>query len=570
MLNSPLCSIPCQEITESSWASRLINLSLLMGVYFIMLLGFILLIATALLLLGYSISIFTVLLSIVFSFILLWIAAHYCFKITLIKTFFISLMVIILILLSNIISGMFYDTSFDGQWYHQIAIMKLIDGWNPIYQTKTDEVYENNNSEADIVQIRRFPKGSWICAASFFKLINNLESCKSINLFLIIASFFLSLAACLSLGEGLSLVKSLIISSLVALNPVSICQSLSFYVDGQLASTISCIFALLFLLYRRPHWLISLALSMCLIILINLKFTGIVYALVLGVGFSALFMLLREKLTGIKVMNAFLLGILLGTFFVGYNPYVVNTLTYSNPFYPILTHNIILNNRPANFNKLNRFEAFAYSILSASSNSYGSNPAQLKVPFNLSLKEIIVFQNMDVRTGGFGPFFGGVFSVAIIALVISLAYGLIGATEAIALSFIIFISIFSITEPWWARFAPQVWLIPIILIILLLYNDKYLMSKVFGWSIVVILSINILLIGAVYVGVNAYRTIKLNRALTSLAHLPHPVHVYFEWPSARIKLEKMGIRYEEVASPEKFNCSHPINIPYIGAKFCPE
>jgi hypothetical protein len=573
MLTSPLNSTSQQEMTETPGVSRLMNLSLLIGIYFIMLLGFILLITTTIFLLGFNISIVSILLSIVFSFILLWIATYCYFKRRPIKTFFLLLFIIISILLiSNIFSSMFYDTSYDGQWYHQIAIMKLIDGWNPIYQTKTDQVSMNNSSEFAITQISRFPKGSWICAATFFKLTNNLESCKSINLLLIIASFFLSLAACLSFGAGLSLLKSLIISSLVALNPVSICQSLSFYVDGQLSSTISCIFALLVLLYRRPHWLISLALSMCLIILINLKFTGIVYALVLGVGFSALFMFLREKLTGIKVMHAFSLGIVLGTFFVGYNPYVINTLSYANPFYPILSHDMVIGNRPAGFNDLNRFARFGKSVLSTSNlrEPAKRDPVNLKVPFIFSLKEIMACQYPDLRTGGFGPFFGGVFLLAIVALPLSFAYGLIGALEGIAVVFILFLSAFSTTESWWARYAPQIWLVPVISIILMLYNDKYLMSRILGWSLCVILSINILLIGTIYFWFNTYNTFTLHRMLTRLAYSPLPVHVYFEWPSAKMKFRKMGIRYEEVASPKELRCSEPITIPFINAKVCQE
>ena len=572
-LSAPLLdSTSRQEMTEPPRVSHLMNLSLLIGMYFIILLGFNLLITTASFFLGFSISIVTILISIVFSFILLWIAAHCYVEINPIKTFFLSLIIIISILIiSNIFSGIFYDISYDGQWYHQIAIMKLVDGWNPIYQMETDQISMNNVSELAITQVSRFPKGSWICAATFFKLTNNLESCKSINLLLIFASFFLSLAACLSFGAGLSLLKSFIISSLIVLNPVSIYQSLSFYVDGQLSSTISCIFALMVLLYRRPHWLISLVLSICLIILINLKFTGIVYALVLGGGFSALFMFFRAKLTGIKVMKAFSLGILLGTFFVGYNPYVINTFSYADPFYPILSHDlvdIIDKNRPPEFNDLNRFARFGKSIFSTS--HQGPENPKLKVPFTFSLKEIRGFWFPDSRIGGFGPFFGGVFLLAIVTLPLSFAYGLIGALEGIAVVFVIFLSAFSTTECWWARFAPQIWLVPVIPIILMLYNDKYLMSRILGWSLCVILSINILLIGGTYLRRNAVITFKLNRMLTCLASSPVPVHVYFELPSAKIKFAKMGIRYEEVASSKELSCSKTIILPCIEAEVCQE
>ncbi len=38
-----------------------------------------------------------------------------------------------LMFLSFWISGWFYDVSFDGQWYHQDAILFFSKGWNPYY-----------------------------------------------------------------------------------------------------------------------------------------------------------------------------------------------------------------------------------------------------------------------------------------------------------------------------------------------------------------------------------------------------------------------------------------------------
>jgi hypothetical protein len=315
-----------------------------------------------------------------------------------------------------------------------------------------------------------------------------------------------------------------------------------------------------------------LALTMCLIILINLKFTGLAYALVMGVGFSALFIFLREQLIGIRVMHAFFLGIFLGTFFVGYNPYVINTLSYANPFYPVLSHDMIKGNRPDGFNELNRFARFGKSVFST---SHLRAPAKrdsvkLKMPFTFTLEEIIACQNSDLRTGGFGPLFGGVFLLAIVALPLCFAYGLVGTLEATAVILIILLSAFSTAESWWARYAPQIWLVPVISIILMLYSDKHLMSRILGWFLCIILFINILLIVTIYYNFNVNNTIMVHQILTRLANAPSPVHVYFEWPSAKIKFRNLGIRYKEVASPEELGCSKPDTIPFINAKVCQE
>ena len=555
MLKLHLYSNPNQK------AAILMQLSFLLGNFFILLLGTTLLITIALLFANFSISAINILLSFVLSIILTFISNKYLFKEHYIKTFLLLISIIIIIFVIFIIlSSIIYDTYYDGQWYHQNAIIELIDGWNPIYQTRTNQISLNNLSELSFTQICRFPKGPWICAAALYKITNNLESCKAINFLLIISSFFLSFSACCIFIKHISFFKSIIISLLVALNPVAIYQSLSFYVDGQLASLISCIFALMLLLYFHPYWLTRLSLLMCLILLINLKFTGLIYTLIFGILFSAFFYSVNKNFAK-NIIKLYLAGILFGVLLVGYNPYIINSLAYANPFYPIFSHDIIHGNRPANFDNLNRFESFFYSILSTSANPLKSNRAYLKIPFSISLNEIKAFGAADVRTGGFGPFFGGVFLLAYISLILSMAYKLIPAKEAIVVAVILSISVFAISEPWWARFVPQLWLIPIISIILLLYNEKFLVSKIIGWSLVIILSINILLIGTFYVVVNAYRTIKINNMLVSLAHQPGPVHVYFGWPSAKIKFQKMGIRYEEVANPENLS-SNSISLPY--------
>lgn len=550
------------------------NISLLIGIYFIIFIGLLLLITTIVFLIGFAISVITIVFSIMLSIILLWIATKYYFPEKALNSFLLLFIIISLLFLTcGIIGSIFYDISYDGQWYHQVAIIDLIGGWNPIYQTKIDQVSMNNRQELATTQISRFPKGSWICAAALFKLTNNLESGKTINLLLISASFFLSLAACLTFGARRLLLKSLIISSLVAFNPVAIYQSLSFYVDGQMASTISCIFPLLLLLYRRPRWPIFLALIMCIIILINVKFTGLVYAVVLGVGFSALFIFFGEKVVARKIVAAFSLGVLLGVFFVGYNPYIVNTLAYANPFYPVLSkeHNMDMYcNSPADFHELNRVSRLVRSVFGASDNARGSFTSKFKMPFSLSINEARAFINTDTRVGGFGPFFGGIFLIALGVFPLSLFYRISGSKEAIAIALVILLSTLAIAEAWWARYAPQLWLIPIISIILLLYNDRYFINRIVGWSLVAILFINILLISGVYFRYNTYATIRLTRALTSLANNPHPVHVYFYFPSARVKFQRMGIKFQEVDSLEKLDCSNPIKIPHIGAKVCLE
>jgi hypothetical protein len=557
-------------MSDEPRVSCLLNLSLFIGSYFIIFYGSVLFISIAGYFLHYPMSLTSILVPSAISIIILWIFNQKQFAPISIKLFLLMILIIFLLfLISILISGMFYDLSFDGQWYHQLGVKRLIDGWNPIYQQHIDQISLSDPSGFAKTAVSRFPKGAWICSAALFQATKDLESCKAINFLLIIASIFLSFSALLTIPGNKSLAKPIFLSILVAFNPVTIYQSLSFYVDTQLALIINCIIAIQLLLYQRANWLIYLCLFFCCIILINLKFTGLVYALVLGAGFSALLIFFGKKLVARRVFVTISLGVLLGTFFVGYNPYIVNTLAYANPFYPAINNDIITINRPADFQKLNRLERLVQSVFSASDNAFGSSFSHLKVPFTISLKELKTFILTDTRVGGFGPFFGGILLIALVMFPISVIYKMNGAKEAIALALLILISTIAIAESWWARLAPQLWLIPIFLIIVLLYNDKYLIIRFIGWSQLYILLINICLIGIVYLTANVYHNIKINQMLNKLAQRPNPVQVYFKFPLTEIKFKQMNIKYKEVPI-ENINCSDPGFIPGIETFYCPK
>ncbi len=106
--------------------------------------------------------------------------------------------------------------------------------------------------------------------------------------------------------------------------------------------------------------------------------------------------------------------------FVGWHPYVTNTVSSGHPFYPMagvgaLDFKPFL---PQGFERMNRFEKLAASVFSTSSNGiwipdeagkvHGVVEARLKLPFFISEEELSVFKAPDVRLGGFGPLFSAV------------------------------------------------------------------------------------------------------------------------------------------------------------------
>jgi hypothetical protein len=175
------------------------------------------------------------------------------------------------------ISGHFFDFSFDGQWYHQDAIIFFKNGWNPFYDSPIlDEIVSGKNAN----YINCYPKAPWTINACVYATTGAIEYAKFYQLVLLFASFFLSLHYLLR-WFPLSILSAFLLSFVVAFSPVVVGQTHSFYVDGQLA-----VFTLL-TLYFICDWVANLEkkvplllLGLCLIYLANIKFTGLIYSMI--------------------------------------------------------------------------------------------------------------------------------------------------------------------------------------------------------------------------------------------------------------------------------------------------
>ena len=84
-----------------------------------------------------------------------------------------------------------------------------------------------------------------------FKVTKDVESGKLFHFWLMIATLFVTLSLLLRF-QFLSWYLAVLISLLVAFNPVSIYQSLSFYLDGQLMSLMVILIGVLGFIYREP------------------------------------------------------------------------------------------------------------------------------------------------------------------------------------------------------------------------------------------------------------------------------------------------------------------------------
>ena len=100
-----------------------------------------------------------------------------------------------LVVINLFLAGIFFicinvfDTSYDGLWYHQPAIIKLAEGWNPVNRPFYDTTqYDVSN----YLWIQHYPKASWTIAACIYKMTGLIESGKMINFIVVACVFFYS------------------------------------------------------------------------------------------------------------------------------------------------------------------------------------------------------------------------------------------------------------------------------------------------------------------------------------------------------------------------------------------
>jgi hypothetical protein len=470
-----------------------------------------------------------------------------------------------------LISGAFFDLSWDGQSYHQVAVIELARGWNPLYDPPLPPVVP---SVFDVsLPINHYPKGPWFCAASLFTLTNQIEQGKVFNLLLLAAAFFLSLSACADLDRSRP-ARAILLAAVAALNPVVISQSLTFYVDGQMASLLTCMGALMYRVARRPDGPGLLALSLCLVMMVNVKFTGLAYALIFGATFLVWMFLARKeewKLTSLALVLAFFVGV--GG--AGYHPYLTNLQTYGHPLHPVFgSHqvDIISDQVPGTFHSLNRVEKLVTSLFSTSANIKAPDAPVLKWPFTFTWGELATLRSYpDTRVGGFGPLFSGALLLGWGILLIVLARRTPGARAAAGIVLIILCSILVNSEAWWARFAPQTWLLPLPAVVVVLANPTKKLLRVAGLALALLLLLNSLLVASLSLPFQRAISHDLRQQLAALSDQPEtdPVAVYFEFKSARVRFQEWDISYQEYAHIKDLPCATPRPLVDGSASVCP-
>jgi hypothetical protein len=456
-----------------------------------------------------------------------------------------------------------YDLSADGQFYHQEAIVQLARGWDPLYESPLPP------DNASKLFVEHYAKGPWICSAAVYLATGRIETAKCFSVLLMVAAFCFGLHALLTFR--LRWFPAVLLAMLAALNPVSTCQWLGFYIDGQLAALLTILVALAFLLVQTTDTWFAATTALALIVITNIKFTGGLYAAVLLCPLWLWLILRRRWDTQRGMTIALVVGSILGALFVGYSTYVTNTRDHGHPFYPLAgssTMDIMTGATPSNLLESNRLVKLATAVFSESKNEHQPHGTRFKWPFSVSRDEITGFSIPDMRIGGFGPWFGG--AMLLTGLLLAAAYRRDARAMAPLLAVLVIVvgSTLIHAHGWWARYAPQLWLVPT-LVMAGTWRCRWPPCSWLRVVLLVVLFINAGMVSAYYVHSQIDGTLAERQVLIELGSGPQPIWVSFGvFRSIRVRLEEAGLAYRETCRPEDLPCATPIVLDGYTARIC--
>ena len=326
-------------------------------------------------------------------------------------------------------------------------------------------------------------------------------------------------------------------------------QATSFYIDGQLGSLVLIICALGYLLFKRYHIWTMLALCSALMLLAQIKFTALVYAVLLGGALLVLFFFCDRQKRWKTVLAWLAASLVLTVVVVGYNPYVTNTLAKGHPFYPLAGKgavDIMTSNSPHDFKDINSLSKLGISLLAQSENIATPKETTLKWPFTFSEQELKVFLAPDVRVAGFGPWFGGaVLLTFLIVLALLLGQDRRKALPFFVASIILLITVLINPESWWARYVPQLWLIPL-LVTLAGWDAQAGLTRYGSRILLAVMLVNMLLVGSAHTlgqrSINAMAEQQLEEIKASNKTM---IVDFRHFNANRIRLQEAGIPYIE-------------------------
>jgi hypothetical protein len=349
--------------------------------------------------------------------------------------------------LSLLIQLPFQDYSWDGNSYHYDALSQLIAGWNPFGQPLPIRAMWPE-------WLAYFSKGTWYTTASMQALTGLLNVTKYGSLLLLVPPVLIAYEVW----------KNTLWAILWGFSPIGVSQVFTKYVDGQLGAVLAAVIALCCIpkeKWRLGGWMIWVS---SIILLVNLKLTGALYGAILMGGLTVYWTFTEGRVAQFTIRRLWGASLIGGgvAVLIGFNPYITqyayHTLMHRAPFYPITYDQLtsIDYNTPVDLRGKSFFEKGIRSIFSEPGQGLNES-LRWQLPFFSNMDRLRQYAYPDVRIAGMGPWFGGaiLLTLAVIFLIGRRFSGVIGV-----LLILLTVSIVTNPELWWARYVPQLWLIP--------------------------------------------------------------------------------------------------------------
>lgn len=439
-------------------------------------LSFTLIISNVLFLFTFDINIFNILISFVLSLLfLIYVAKN---PVDIIASVFVALL---LFVLSYYLAITYFDTSYDGQGYHQETIYLLKNGWNPIYE----------ESNAFRMWINHYQKGNEIIQSNIYLLTDQIESGKMINLMLLFIAVFTSFTFLNTLN--IKYYYKFLLSFIVVFNPVVFTQLFTYYLDANWYLTLVILLSSLLSYFSTKKKLFLPIFVLSSVIFCSLKLTSIPVFIVLSIFALCSHLADQKKILFKPFLSIFILSIICNI-----NPFLTNLKNGFHILYPFAGENktdILNQNIPIMLLNKNRIERILISLFSETTDNRDAILSHtLKIPFGVSIEQLFI--NYDTRLGGFGFFFSGVLVISLMLAVYTLFIETNKLQKKIFITLFIGILCSVLINPasWWARLSAQIWLLPIIIIIFGLLSQNKI-AKVLSQLSLVIFMVNICIPG---------------------------------------------------------------------------
>lgn len=441
-------------------------------------------------------------------------------------------------------ASLYLDLTYDGQSYHQEMVIQMANGWNPVYESFPKENPLH-------VWVQHYPKAYESIGAVLYRIFQKITFIKAINTLFFIISFFYPFCY---FSKKNSLQTSILISAIIALNPVVLIQLMTNLIDGFLYTTI--IITFFAYLLSKEHKSYRWELLIGLLLLINIKFTGIIFAGALYGVFLVDGLFIRKETLKIHIRETLIIGIIAIPFLIA--PYFLNFIQNGHPLHPVMgEHKIdfIQDYEPELLKDQNRVSQFVLSNLASIGNKGDS---KVKIPFTFTQNELQKNRNGAPRTGSFGVWWSGILLLSLLYYgfcVVKIGRNFKLSTYEALLGLMILLILLN-KAGWWLRYTPYFWLAPLLIYFSLQrYNTHAKFLKVLFAMVLVNASFTLLIsLGVKYKDGN-----QLKQTLRQLAQTQQPIKVDFDnYLGNKVLFKEYGIEYEE-AKAETFKKPLQIN-----------